>query len=65
MILFSNIHLFSFGFLDRLIPVSLKSLFVFFQILLTEFLKITFFGVEYLDLVTVFEGLFVVALASF
>ena len=65
MILFSNIHLFSFRFLDCLIAVSLKSLFVFFQILLTEFLKITFFGAEYLDLVTVFEGLFVVALASF
>ena len=65
MTLFLNIHLFSFGFLDCQITVSLKSLFIFFQIVLTKFLKITFFGLEYLDLFKVFQELFIVALTSF
>lgn len=65
VILFSNIRLLSFGFLNCLIAVNLRFLFDFFQLLLIEFAKITFFSLEYLDLVRVFGAMFIIALASF
>jgi hypothetical protein len=65
MILFLNIHLLSFGFLDFLIAVCLKSPFIFFLLPLAAFLKITYFDLEYLDLVLIFKGLSIVTLASF
>jgi len=65
MILFLNIHLFSLGFQDFLIVVCLKSPFIFFQLPLAAFLKITYFDLKHLDLVLIFKGLSIVTLASF